>query len=168
MTAPQTKKPKKPKKRPAKAVSRSAARLGAVQALYQMELSGRGLKGILSEYASQRLGETFEDGDCGIADFPFLKDTLEGVLREQKTLDVKLNEYLSDNWKLTRLDATMRAILRAGAYELQFRHDVPAPVTITEYIDVTKAFFEAEEAKFVNGVLDRYARWVRQDELKPK
>jgi len=161
-------KAKTPKKRPAKAVSRSAARLGAVQALYQMELSGRGLKGILAEYASERLGETFEDGDCGKADFPFLKDTLEGVLREQKTLDVKLNEYLSDSWKLPRLDATMRAILRAAAYELQFRHDVPARVTITEYIDVTKAFFEKEEAKFVNGVLDRYARWVREDEMKPK
>ncbi len=89
-------------------------------------------------------------------------------MREQKTLDVKLNEYLSDNWKLPRLDATMRAILRAAAYELQFRHDVPAPVTISEYIDVTKAFFEKEEAKFVNGVLDRYARWVREDEMKPK
>ena len=156
------------KKRPAKAVSRSAARLGAVQALYQMELSGRGLKGILSEYASKRLGETFEDGDCGKADFPFLKDTLEGVLREQKTLDVKLNEFLSDSWKLPRLDATMRAILRAAAYELQFRKDVPAPVTITEYVDVTKAFFGQDEAKFVNGVLDRYGRWAREEELKPR
>jgi len=156
------------KKRPARAISRSAARLGAVQALYQMELSGRGIKGVLAEYSSHRLGETFEDGECGKADFPFLKDTLEGVLREQKTLDKKLNEYLSDSWKLPRLDATMRAILRAGAYELQFRHDVPAPVTISEYVDVTKAFFDEEEPKFINGVLDRYARWVRSDEMKPQ
>jgi len=161
-------KAKETKRRPARAVARSSARLGAVQALYQMELSGRGIKGVLAEYASGRLGETFEDGECGKADFPFLKATLEGVLREQKTLDVKLNEFLSDSWKLTRLDATMRAILRAGAYELQFCKDVPVPVTISEYVDVTKAFFDQEQAKFINGVLDRYARWVREDEMKPK
>ena len=156
------------KKRPARAVSRSSARLGAVQALYQMEISGRGLNHVLAEYTSKRLGETFEEGECGVADVPFLKDTLEGVLREQLTIDKKLNEYLSDNWKLPKLDATMRAILRAGAYEIQFRPDVPAPVSITEYVDVTRAFFDQEEAKFVNGVLDRYARWVRADEMKPK
>ena len=160
--------PSTPKKRPARAVSRSSARLGAVQALYQMELSGRGLNGVMAEYSSLRLGETFEDGECGKADVAFLKDTLEGVLREQKTLDKKLNEYLSDSWKLPRLDATMRAILRAAAYELQFRKDVPAPVTISEYVDVTKAFFDDEEPKFINGVLDRYARWVRNDEMKAK
>jgi N utilization substance protein B len=161
MTAPS-------KKRPARAVSRSAARLGAVQALYQMEISGRGINGVLAEYGSARLGETFDDGECGKADFPFLKDTLEGVLREQKTIDVKLNEFLSDAWKLPKLDATMRAILRAGAYEIQFRKDVPAPVSINEYVEVTKAFFEQDEAKFVNGVLDRYARWARDDEMKRK
>lgn len=158
----------KPKRRPARAVSRSSARLGAVQALYQMEISGRGLNGVLAEYNSRRLGETFEDGECGKADFPFLRQTLEGVLREQKILDTKLNEFLSDNWKLPRLDATMRAILRAGAYELQFQTDVPAPVTVTEYVDVAKAFFEGDEAKFVNGVLDRYARWVRPEEMTRK
>lgn len=156
------------KKRPARAIARSAARLGAVQALYQMELSGRGIKGVLAEYSQGRLGETFEDGECGKADVAFLKDTLEGVLREQRTLDVKLNEFLSDAWKLPRLDSTMRAILRAAAYELQFRKDVPPPVTISEYLDVTKAFFDDDEAKFVNGVLDRYARWVRKDEMKPQ
>jgi len=160
--------PPAPKKRPARAVARSAARLGAVQALYQMELSGRGLNGVLAEYSGIRLGETFEDGECGKADVKFLKSILEGVLREQKTLDLKLNEYLSDSWKLPRLDATMRAILRAAAYELQFRKDVPAPVTISEYIDVTKAFFDEEEPKFINGVLDRYARWVRNDEMKTR
>ncbi len=156
------------KKRPARAVSRSAARLGAVQALYQMEISGRGLKGVLAEYNSKRIGELFDEGECGEADVAFLKDTLEGVLREQLTIDKKLNEFLSEGWKLPKLDATMRAILRAGAYEIQFRADVPAPVTITEYVDVTKAFFEVEEPKFVNGVLDRYARWVRLDEMKPR
>lgn len=158
----------KPERRPARAVSRSSARLGVVQALYQMEISGRGLNGVLAEYNSRRLGETFEDGECGKADFPFLKQTLEGVLREQKTLDVKLNEFLRDGWKLPRLDATMRAILRAGAHDLQFRADVPAPVTVNEYVEVTKAFFDADEAKFVNGVLDRYARWIRPDEMRHK
>ncbi len=87
---------------------------------------------------------------------------------EQKTLDVKLNEFHREGWKLPRLDATMRAILRAGAFELQFCKDVPPAVTISEYVDVTKAFFEQEEAKFINGVLDRYARWVREGEMKPK
>ncbi len=157
---------KNPKRRPARAVARSAARLGAVQALYQMELSGRGLNDVLAEYNSRRLGETFDEGECGDADVPFLKDILEGVLREQLTLDKKLNEFLSDNWKLPKLDATMRAIFRAAAFELQFKKDVPPPVTITEYVDVTKAFFEREEARFVNGVLDRYARWARAEAFK--
>ncbi|HHI82508.1 MAG TPA: transcription antitermination factor NusB [Rhizobiales bacterium] len=156
----------KSKHRPPRAIARSAARLGAVQALYQMEVARRGVDAVLAEYGVSRIGETFEDGDCGNADADFLKDTVRGVLREQRTLDMKLNEFLVDGWKLPRLDATMRAILRAGAYELQFRKDVPPPVTITEYVDVAKAFFDDTEAKFVNGVLDRYARWARDEDMK--
>ena len=157
---------RKTRHRPPRAIARSAARLGAVQALYQMDIAGRGLDETLADYAGNRLGETFDDGECGNADFGFLQSTLSGVLKEQRTIDRKLNEFLRDGWKLPRLDATMRAILRAGAYELQFRKDVPPPVTINEYVDVTRAFFDDPEARFINGVLDRYAHWARPDEVK--
>ncbi len=153
------------KHRAPRTIARSAARLGAVQGLYQMEMSDRGIEDVLAEYNSSRIGEMFDEGDCGKADTGFLTDILRGVLREQVTIDKKLNEFLADGWKLVRLDATMRAILRCGAYELLFRKDVPVAVAINEYVDVTKAFFGRTEAKFVNGVLDRFGRWARDDEM---
>jgi N utilization substance protein B len=94
-----------------------------------------------------------------------LKDVVEGVVREQLTLDRKVDDCLADEWTLSRLDATLRAILRAGAYELMFRQDVPAKAAISEYVDVTLAFFEEDEPKFVNGVLDALAKSLIEPRL---
>ncbi len=141
-----------------RAAERSAARLGAVQALYQMDIAKTDLSDVLAEFGSVRLGENFDGGECGEADFEFLSSLVRGVLDEQRTIDPLINERLAGGWKLSRLDATLRAILRAGAYELKHRTDVPARVAISEYIDVAKAFFDGgDEPKVVNGVLDKLA-----------
>ncbi len=141
-----------------RAASRSAARLGAVQALYQMDIAQSDLSDVLAEFGSVRLGDEFENGECGDADFEFLSSIVRGVLDQQWTIDPLINERLAGGWKLSRIDSTLRAILRAGAYELKFRQDVPPRVAISEYIDVAKAFFDGEEPKVVNGILDKLAR----------
>ncbi len=146
-------------------VSRSSARLGAVQALYQMDIAGTDYSEVLAQFGAGRMGETFEDGECGEADFAFLKDIVEGVVREQHGIDRAVEDHLAAAWTLARLDSTLRAVLRAGAYELMFRPDVPARVSITEYVDVAHAFFEAEEPRVVNGVLDAVARAHRPEEF---
>lgn len=148
-----------------RASARSAARLGAVQALYQMDIAGADLSDVLAEFGSGRLGEAFEDGECGQADFEFLKSLVKGVLAEQREIDPLINERLASGWKLSRLDATLRAILRAGAYELKHRPDVPPRASISEYIDVAKAFFGGEEPKVVNGVLDNLAHAFEREGL---
>ncbi len=141
----------------ARAAARSAARLGAVQALYQMDIAQADLADVLAEFRAGRLGEKFEDGECGDADFEFLSALVKGVLAEQRTIDPQINDRLAGGWKLSRIDSTLRAILRAGAFELKHRQDVPARVTISEYIDLAKAFFDGDEPKVVNGILDKLA-----------
>lgn len=147
------------------AVARSAARLGAVQALYQMDIGGSDLADVLAQYASVRLGEGFEDGQCGKADATYLKSIVEGVVEDQKLIDQKVDGALDSGWTLARLDATARAILRSGAFELMFRDDVPAKVIISEYVDVAKAFFDASEPGFINASLDKLARSRRPEEF---
>jgi N utilization substance protein B len=149
-------------------VSRSSARLGAVQALYQMDIAGTDFSEVLAQFGAGRMGEIFENGECGEADFAFLKDIVEGVVREQQEVDRTLEGHLAAGWTLGRLDSTLRAVLRAGAYELMFRADVPARVTITEYVDVAHAFFEDEEPRVVNGVLDALAHAHRASEFDPR
>ncbi len=146
-------------------VSRSAARLGAVQALYQMDIAQADLADVLADYGSRRLGEGFENGECGPADFAFLKSLVEIVVRDQKLIDREVDAVLMEGWKLARLDTTLRAILRAAAAELIFRPDVPARVVLNEYIELTLAFFGEEERGFVNGVLDRLAHQRRGGEF---
>ncbi len=153
------------RKRSDREVSRSSARLGAVQALYQMDIAGTDFSEVLAQFGAGRMGEIFEDGECGEADFEFLKDIVEGVVREQHGIDRAIEDHLAAAWTLARLDSTLRAVLRAGAYELMFRADVPARVSITEYVDVAHAFFEAEEPRVVNGVLDALARAHRAAEF---
>ena len=153
------------RKRSDREVSRSSARLGAVQALYQMDIAGTDFSEVLAQFGAGRMGEIFEDGECGEADFAFLKDIVEGVVREQHGIDRAVEDHLAAAWTLGRLDSTLRAVLRAGAYELMFRPDVPARVSITEYVDVAHAFFEAEEPRVVNGVLDALARAHRPAEF---
>jgi len=144
---------------------RSAARLGAVQALYQMDLSGSDVGETLAQFSSRASGENFEDGQCGEADYRHLKEVVDGVVREQKAIDPTVDKILDKDWPLHRLDSTVRAILRAGAYELMFMERVPAKVAISEYVDVADAFFGAEEPRFVNGVLNKLAREARPKEF---
>lgn len=146
-------------------VARSAARLGAVQALYQMDLAGTDVGEVLAQFSSRAAGDAFEEGQCGPADFPFLKEIVDGVVREQLTIDPALNRLLDTGWPLARLDATLRAILRAAAYEIMFMEKVPARVAINEYLDVTHAFFDEQEPKLLNGVLNTLARQRRPEEF---
>ena len=146
-------------------VARSAARLGAVQALYQMDLAGTDVGEVLAQFSSRTAGDAFEEGQCGPADFGFLKDVVDGVVREQHTIDSALNRLLDTGWPLARLDATLRAILRAAAYEVMFMENVPARVAITEYLDVAHAFFDEQEPKLLNGVLNTLARQRRPEEF---
>jgi len=152
-------------KRRAKPVERAAARLGAVQALYQMDLAGSDVGETLAQFSSRASGDDFEDGQCGEADYKHLREVVDGVVREQKTIDPAVDRILDKAWPLHRLDSTVRAILRAGAYELMFMERVPARVAISEYVDVADAFFEVEEPRFVNGVLDKLARLQRPQEF---
>ncbi len=142
----------------ARAAARSAARLGTVQALYQMDIAKSDLADVLAEFGSTRIGEDFADGKCGHADFEFFSSLVRGVVEEQSAIDTLIDERLAEGWKLSRIDFTLRAILRAGAYELKYRQDVPARVIISEYIEVAKAFFEGDQPGVVNGVLDALAR----------
>jgi N utilization substance protein B len=150
---------------PRPANQRGAARLAAVQALYQMDLGGASLPEVLAEFESYRLGKEIDGEQYRDADFAFFRDIVSGVVREQQTLDPIVHTTLSAGWPLARVDVTLRAILRAGAYELSGRGDVPARVVIAEYVDVAKAFFEGEVPAMVNGVLDAIARRIRPVEF---
>jgi transcription antitermination protein NusB len=153
-------------KRRGKPVERAAARLGAVQALYQMDLSGSDVGETLAQFSARASGDDFDGGQCGEADYKHLREVVDGVVREQTTIDPSVDQILDKAWPLHRLDSTVRAILRAGAYELMFMERVPARVAISEYVDVADAFFGAEEPRFINGVLDKLARLRRPDEFK--
>ncbi len=147
------------------ATARSAARLAAVQALYQMESSGQGVDAIISEFRQYRLGSEMEGERLHKADATFFADILKGTIETQRRLDPYLERQLAQGWKLSRVDATARAILRAGLYELIRRPDVPYKVVINEYLDIANAFFDGDEPKFINGVLDSAARAARDDEF---
>lgn len=144
---------------------RGAARLAAVQALYQMDLGGATLPDVLAEFESFRLGKEVDGDQYRNADATFFRDVVAGVVREQKAVDPIVHATLAANWPLSRIDVTLRAILRAGTYELCKRKDVPARVVIAEYVDVAKAFFEDEVPALVNGVLDAVAHRVRPGEF---
>ncbi|MCF3639508.1 transcription antitermination factor NusB [Rhizobium sp. TRM95111] len=145
---------------------RGAARLAAVQALYQMDIGGTGVLEIVAEYEEHRLGREL-DGDTYLkADAAWFRSIVSGVVREQRALDPLIGSALQDDWALSRLDSTVRAILRAGTFELVERKDVPIPVIVTEYVEIAKAFFEDDEPKLVNAVLDRIARQVRGETKK--
>lgn len=149
------------------APARSAARLAAVQALYQMEASGQGVEATIREFENYRIGEELEGARLHKADTVFFADILRGTVETQARLDPYLERHLAAGWKLSRLDATARAILRAGLYELIRRADVPGKVVISEYLDIANAFFDGDEPGFINGVLDAAARDARRDELDP-
>lgn len=141
--------------------ARSAARLAAVQALYQFEMEQTPLAQLLDEFHRHRLGAEIEEDQYAEAEVGFFDDVVKGALARRDEIDGLIASKLVTGWKLERLDRTMLQILRAGTYELLARADVPTASAINEYLDVTHAFFDAREAKFVNGVLDAVAKTVR-------
>lgn len=145
---------------------RGAARLAAVQALYQMELTGGKLMETVSEYEAVRLGREIDGETYLEADPAWFRNVVSGVVEKQRSIDPVIHSALPSGWPLARIDTLLRAILRAGVYELTARADVPARVIISEYVDVAKAFFDTEESGMVNAVLDRVARQNRQAEVK--
>jgi N utilization substance protein B len=151
-----------------RADQRSAARLAIVQALYQMDVTGKGLNEILAEFESFWIGREVEGDEYKPAEVQFFRDVLAGVLKEQRAIDPMIDRTLAEGWPLKRIEAVMRAVMRAGAYELKMRPDVPARVVIAEYVAVASAFFEREEAGMTNAVLDRLARQLRPKELDEK
>jgi transcription antitermination protein NusB len=144
---------------------RSAARLAASQALYQMEIADKGLNDILAEFEAHWLGQEIEGDAYRPADLAFFRDVVSGVQRDQLPIDRALDDTLADGWPLKRVEALMRAILRAALYELRNRPDVPARVAVTEYVDVAAAFFGSEESGMINAVLDALARQTRPAEF---
>ncbi|APE29226.1 transcription antitermination factor NusB [Aurantiacibacter gangjinensis] len=141
--------------------ARSAARLAAVQALYQRHMEKTALAKLLDEFHQHRLGAEIEDEQYEDAEVEFFDDVVSGVVARQVEIDTLLTGRLAEGWTLLRLDKTMLQILRCGAYELLARADVPMATAISEYVDVAHAFFDQREAKFVNGVLDGVAKEVR-------
>ena len=141
--------------------SRSAARLAAVQALYQQEMEGTPLPRLLKEFHDHRLGATIEDAEYHEAEVDFFNDIVVGVDTRRADIDQAISAKLASGWSLERLDRPMRAILRAGAYELIARADVPVGSVISEYVDVAHAFYDKRESGFVNGLLDAIAKDVR-------
>lgn len=148
-----------------KANRRGAARLAAVQALYQMDIAGAGLNEIFAEFETHWLGREVEGAEYLPAEAAFFRDVVAGVLREQRRLDRLIDGALARGWPLKRIEALLRAVLRAGAYELDHRRDVPARVVVSEYADVANAFVDRSETGMVNAVLDQLARQIRGDEL---
>ncbi len=149
----------------AKSRARAAARLAAVQALYQREMEETPEARLLDEFHQHRLGGEIDpdiEGETYIAaEVAFFDDVVKGTIARREEIDALLDQHLAANWNIARLDKTLLQILRAGAYELLARADVPTGAVIAEYLDVAHAFFDKRETQFVNGVLDAVARAVR-------
>lgn len=157
-----------PQRPAAKAANkRGAARLAAVQALYQMDVGGSTLMETVAEYESFRLGQEIDGEQYRDADAAWFRDVVSGVVRQQATIDPLIHRALPTDWPLARLDTTLRAIMRAGVFEISSRLDVPVAVIINEYVDVARAFYTEEEPKLVNAVLDRIAKERRTETGAP-
>lgn len=159
---------------------RSAARLAAVQALYEMDLAGAGPDAVLEEFLQKRWRQDMDEGGDGSGedagpddggdnmvapDNKWLRELVHGVASQREELDGLIGPALSGEWTVKRLEALLRVILRAGAFELKSKPNVPANVVISEYLDVAHAFFEDNETRLVNGVLDHLARELRAGEF---
>lgn len=145
----------------ARSRERSAARLAAVQALYQLDMEQPTLPQLLNEFHMHRLGAEIEDVEYASADVAFFDDVVKGTDARRDEIDALITAKLAQGWAISRLDKTMLQILRAGTYELLARNDISRATAISEYVDVAHAFFDEREAKFVNGLLDAIARQVR-------
>ncbi|MSP48788.1 MAG: transcription antitermination factor NusB [Alphaproteobacteria bacterium] len=146
--------------------TRSAARLAAVQALYQMEMTGAGATAALAD-VRLRDGAVSDDAVAGIAvDEAMLIDLVEGVTQRREEIDLRISGHLVEGWSFERLELVLRAILRAGTYEIVARPDVPLRVAINEWVDLAHAFYSGKEPGFVNGVLDHIGREARPAEAR--
>ncbi|OYX56873.1 MAG: N utilization substance protein B [Brevundimonas subvibrioides] len=141
--------------------ARTVARLAAVQALYQLELAGEGVETVITEFSNHRFDADIEGEALAEADEAWFADIVRGVIAGQKDIDASVKARLASNWRLERLDATLRALLRCGAWELTHKTEVPKEIVIDEYVELAKAFFDEADAKFVNAALDGVARDVR-------
>ena len=141
--------------------ARTVARLAAVQALYQMELAGEGVETVITEFSNHRFDADLEGEPLAEADEAYFADVVRGVIHSQREIDASVKARLASNWRMERLDATLRALLRCGAWELAHKTDVPKEIVIDEYVELAKAFFDEAEARFVNAALDGVARDVR-------
>ena len=156
-------------KAPKPANKRGAARLAAVQALYQMDVAGSDVLKTITEFELHRLGQMVDGETYLPADVGFFREIVAGVVERQLDLDPAIDQALAQGWPLERIDTTMRQTLRAGLYELKHRRDVPAKVAIAEYVDVARAFFaDGEEPNVVNAVLDRLARVARPEDFEQR
>ncbi|WP_037499046.1 transcription antitermination factor NusB [Sphingomonas jaspsi] len=144
-----------------RSISRSAARLAAVQALYQQDMEGTPTAKLIHEFHDHRLGATIEDATYAEAEQSFFDDLVTGALARIEEIDALIGDNLADGWTLPRLDKPMKAILRVGAYELLARRDVPLATVISEYVDVADAFYDKREKGFVNGLLDSIGKAAR-------
>jgi len=154
-----------PEKQIRKANRRGAARLAVVQALYQMDVAATPINDLLAEFESHWLGQEIEGSQYLPAEAAFFREIVVGFMREQRRLDPLIDRTLAGGWPLKRIEAVLRAILRAGAFELDHRTDVPARVVVSEYVGIAHAFLEPDEAGMVNAVLDALARQLRADEF---
>jgi N utilization substance protein B len=148
--------------------NRAASRLAATQALYQMDVAAKGINEILAEFETYWIGREIEGDQYKPAEIEFFRDILNGVLGNQAPIDQLIDATLAGGWPLARVEAVMRAVLRAATYELRKRKDIPARVVITEYVDVAAAFLGREETGMINAVLDKIARELRADEFEPR
>jgi transcription antitermination protein NusB len=153
-----------PAAKPRTGNKRSAARLGAVQAVYQIEMTGVAPAVVVVEYVKYRLGQEI-DGDTFLAaDATLFEELVQGTTERQADLDGTISGALAAEWPLDRLEAVLRAILRVATFELAHRIDVPVKVVIAEYVDIAHAFFAGKEPGLINGVLDKLGRQLRPTE----
>lgn len=144
---------------------RGAARLAAVQALYQMDVGRQSLEDTLAQFSAHHLGREIEGEQYLPADADFFRQIVAGVTRSQLDIDPTIDSALSRNWPMARIDATLRAILRAATFELLRRRDIPTGVVITEYVDIARAFYEDDAPGLVHGVLDSIAKQTNRDNM---
>lgn len=144
---------------------RQAARLAAVQAIFQWQEGAHAPAEIIDQFLRVRRGEAGEGGMRRDADQPLFKDVVEGAVAHKTELEATLTGALAQDWSWERVDRLVRAILLAGAYELIHRKDVPPKVAISEYVEIANAFYDQGEQQFVNSVLDRVARQSRSPEF---
>jgi N utilization substance protein B len=144
---------------------RGAARLAAVQALYQMDVGRQTLEDTLAQFQVHHLGREIEGDQYLPADADFFRQIVTGVIKSQLDIDPTVDNALAEGWPMSRIDATLRAILRAATFELLRRRDIPTGVVINEYVDIARAFYEDEAPRMVNGVLDAIAKRVNRDNM---